>query len=168
MDEQLAQALAQLRDIHEPAAPPFWPIPLGWWLLAICVVVAFSSLIWWLRARRIADRPYRVIRETAAQLQQLRFENQVTEHAYVAAINRLYKHLLVDVEAIPGAIRADGVRWLIMLATRFGNDSFVSGPGKMLGTIRYTPVSFFDDQLVGLVEKTLCVVRLETRKVLTA
>ena len=166
MNEQLAQALAQLRDIHEPAAPVFWPIPLGWWLLALCLLGALVSLLWWLHKRRVMDRPYRTVRETASQLQILFRQDGVTEQDYVSAVNRLYKHLLVDIEATPGSAKADGTQWLEMLAVRFDDDAFKIGAGKALGTIRYAPVRFFDDQLVELVERTLCHVKTAPSKVL--
>ena len=41
----------QLRDVHLPAAPGWWPLPPGWWLvIGACVLVAL--LVWAWRARR--------------------------------------------------------------------------------------------------------------------
>ncbi len=44
-----------LRDIHQPAAPPWWPPAPGWWVLA-CVVLALVAVPWalhaWRRRRR--------------------------------------------------------------------------------------------------------------------
>ena len=166
MNEQIEQALAQLRDIHEPAIPPFWPIPLGWWVLAVSIIAVISCLIWWWRSRYKNDLPYRSIRETASELRNLYKNGQLTAHEYVDAANRLYKHLLVNVEAVPGAVQADGLQWLNMLADRFNDDAFVSGAGKCLGTVRYRPVSFFDNRLDGLVSTTLCEARVPSRRVI--
>ena len=166
MSEQIAQALAQLRDIHEPAIPPFWPIPIGWWILAVSIIVVIVCLTWWWRSRYANDRPYRTIRETASELRDLYRNGQLSDQAFVESANRLYKHLLVNVEAVPGSVQADGLLWLNMLADRFNNEAFVAGPGKCLGTVRYRPVSFFDDQLDGLIAKTLCVVRYPSSRVI--
>ena len=160
------QALAQLRDIHEPAIPPYWPVPLGWWILTLSIIAMIVCLIWWRRRRNTDDQPYRSIRETASQLRDLYQNGRLAEHEYVEAANRLYKHLLVDVEAVPGSIQADGLPWLTMLADRFKDDAFVSGAGKCLGTVRYRPVGFYDNQLDGLIERTLCVVRHPSRRVI--
>ena len=168
MNERIAQALAQLRDIHEPATPPFWPIPIGWWVLTISIIALIACLIWWWRSRIAADRPYRSIRDTASRLRDLYQNGHLSEHDYADAANRLYKHLLVDVESVPGSIQADGIPWLNMLADRFEDDSFISGAGKCLGTVRYRPVAFFDERLDGLIDRTLCVVRRPSRRVVTA
>lgn len=166
MNEQIGQALAQLRDIHEPAIPPFWPIPIGWWILAVSIVGVIVCLIWWWHSRSAIDRPYRSIRGTAIELRDLYQQRQLTEHEFADAANRLYKHLLVDVESVPGSVRADGLPWLNMLADRFDDDAFVYGAGKCLGTVRYRSVSFFDEQLDELVARTLCVAKSPSRRVI--
>lgn len=168
MNEQIRQALSQLRDIHEPAIPPFWPIPIGWWILAVCLTAVIACLIWWWRNRRANDRPYRSIRGTASQLRDLYRNAQLAEREYADAANRLYKHLLVDVESVPGSVQADGLLWLNMLADRFSDDAFVYGAGKCLGTVRYQSVSFFDAQLDELVARTLCDVRKANRRATAA
>ena len=164
MNEQIAQALAQLRDIHEPALPPFWPIPIGWWILAVTIVAGVVCLIWWWRSRYTNDRPYRSIREAASALRDLYQDGRLSNREYVDSANRLYKHLLVDVEAVPGSVQADGLLWLNMLADRFNEESFVSGPGKCLGTVRYRPVAFFDERIDELIAKTLCDVKYPSRR----
>lgn len=43
----------QLRDVHLPLAPPWWPPAPGWWLVfGWVLVVAIALLWWWLRRRR--------------------------------------------------------------------------------------------------------------------
>ena len=167
MNEQIAQALAQLRDIHEPAIPPFWPIPIGWWILAMSIIAALACLVWWWRSRHADDQSYRSIRKTADELRDLYQCGRLSEHEYADAANRLFKHLLIEVESVPGSVQADGLPWLNMLADRFDEDAFVSGAGKCLGTVRYLPVAFSDTQLDGLISRTLCVVRHPTRRVST-
>ena len=168
MNDQIAQALAQLRDIHEPATPAFWPIPLGWWILAIAVIVTIVCLIWWWRTRYVNDRPYRLIRAIAVRLRDLYDSGQLSEREYVDSANRLYKHLLVHVETVPGSVQADGLLWLNMLADRFDDEAFVTGPGKCLGTVRYQPVDFFDNRLDDLIGRTLCDVRYPSRQAVVA
>ncbi len=165
MNEQIEQALAQLRDIHEPAIPAYWPIPIGWWILTVSLIAAIACLIWWWRRRNTEDQPYRSIRETAYQLRELYQHGRLSQHEYVDAANRLYKHLLINVESVPGSTKADGLPWLSMLADRFKDDAFISGAGKCLGTVRYLPVGFYDNQLDELIERTLCVVRHPSRRV---
>lgn len=56
-------SLAQLRDIHLPAEPTWWPPAPGWWLLALLVLGLLACLGWRIlqilrsrRYRRIAER----------------------------------------------------------------------------------------------------------------
>ena len=51
-------AQLQLRDVHLPAAPGWWPLAPGWWLLiaavvAVVAVVLVVSAIYFLRRRRM-------------------------------------------------------------------------------------------------------------------
>jgi len=39
--------LAQLRDIHEPAAVAWWPPAPGWWLLALLIIVLVALALYW-------------------------------------------------------------------------------------------------------------------------
>jgi hypothetical protein len=48
------QSGPELRDIHLPAAPGWWPPAPGWWLLALVVLVAIAFVLraWWRYERR--------------------------------------------------------------------------------------------------------------------
>ena len=162
MNEQMAQALAALRDIHEPLTPSFWPIPIGWWLLAICLIFGFVLVVIWLKKRRYGDRPYREIRHVAEKLQDKLNNGLLTPVQYANDVNRLFKHLLVNVESVPGAAQSRGMAWQLLLAQRFEDDGFVTGPGLTLGTARYMRVPYTHEDLTGLVDKTLCKVRRNT------
>ena len=55
-----AELAAQLRDIHLPLPPSWWPPQPGWWLIALALLAA---CLWWLR------RPPAWKREALARLQ---------------------------------------------------------------------------------------------------
>ena len=165
MNDQVASALAQFRDIHEPPVPPFWPLPIGWWLLITCILICLVAVGWWWVRRRRLDRPYNEIRHLASEVQKRFLSASLLPDVYVDNVNRIYRHLLVNVEQVPGAAQADGATWLAMLASRFDDEAFTQGAGKALGAVRYTPYGYFNESLVDLVERTLCSVRFRPRLV---
>lgn len=77
--------LAQLKDLHLPPPPGFWPIAPGWWLLAIlcCVLIglAIRALLIW--RRRNAYR-----RQALAQLKQLLTDNNFTLNDVIKLVRR--------------------------------------------------------------------------------
>jgi len=43
-----------LRDIHMPSAPSWWPLAPGWWMLVILALIALTAAAWqWRRRRRL-------------------------------------------------------------------------------------------------------------------
>ncbi|MEX2962116.1 DUF4381 domain-containing protein [Microbulbifer sp. TYP-18] len=54
--------LQQMRDVHEPAAPGWWPPAPGWWMLALLTLVLAVVAVIWLRnsRRRRARSRYRI------------------------------------------------------------------------------------------------------------
>ena len=71
--------LEQLKDLHTPPAPGWWPLAPGWWLLATLVLILLLGALWclWHRHRQRAYRRIALaeIRQLAAgdtlQLNQL-------------------------------------------------------------------------------------------------
>lgn len=54
----------ELRDIHLPAEPSWWPPAPGWWVLAGLLLVALLAGVWlWRRHRRALGQRQRVLLE---------------------------------------------------------------------------------------------------------
>ena len=145
----------QLRDIHEPAVPGFWPLAVSWWILFILSVILLSALIVWYVRRRKRYVPYKRIRNLARQLTHQRDNGVIDGLMYASGVNLLFKELLLDVEKRTESTIAFGVAWQNLLAQRFNNDAFVSGAGQCLGTVRFKGENFSDEGLSGLVQQTL-------------
>ena len=159
MDEALAAALQQMRDIHEPAAPSWWPPALAWWVVGIVALAVLVLLVWYTWRFQLAHRPYQLIRRSAKKIINDYAIHRFSDQMFANKINVLYKHLLINVERRSEAVPAFGTVWQEMLQDRFDEPDFVLGAGRSLGTIRFTPVPYCDPDLKGLVERTLCVVR---------
>ena len=152
----------QLRDIHEPAVPGFWPLTISWWILfsfiLVMVVILFVWYLW--HQRRLA--PYKRIRKLAKELTQQRENGTIDALKYATRVNLLYKELLLDVEDRTESTTAFGASWQDLLAARFDNQGFTIGPGRCLGIARFSGTSFSDEGLVGLVQSTLLRVKPRT------
>jgi hypothetical protein len=62
-----------LRDIHLPAEPSWWPPAPGWWLLAALALVAIVLAIgWWRRHRRVRGRQQQILDQLERQVRRHR------------------------------------------------------------------------------------------------
>lgn len=145
----------QLRDIHEPVVPGFWPLTVSWWILFSFILLLLAVLIIWYVWRRNRFAPYKRIRNMARELTQQRENDAIDGLTYASGINLLFKELLLDIENRTESTIAFGASWQDLLANRFKNEAFNSGPGRCLGTNRFSGESFSDEGLSGLVQNTL-------------
>lgn len=145
----------QLRDIHEPAVPGFWPLSVSWWILLILTLLLISVLMVWYIRRTIRLVPYKKIQNLARQLTHQRENGVIDGLMYASGVNLLFKELLLDVEKRTESTTAFGTPWQNLLAQRFNNDAFISGAGQCLGTVRFSGENFSDEGLPSLVQQTL-------------
>lgn len=145
----------QLRDIHEPSVPGYWPLTVSWWVLFSFILVLLALMIGWYIWRQLRFAPYKRIRNEARALTQQRETGLIDGLTYASAINLLFKELLVDIERRTESTTAFGSTWQDLLADRFNETGFISGPGRCLGNARFVGSGFSDEGLSGLVQNTL-------------
>jgi Domain of unknown function (DUF4381) len=130
-----AQQLLQLRDIHLPGAPAFWPPAPGWWLLAAALLVL---LVW---AGVVVARRYRVHRrrrrllEALAQLE-AGLAGARTPEA-LAQISVLLRRLALMRFPRRQVAALTGDAWLRFLDQSGGDGRFADGPGRVLAAGPY-------------------------------
>ena len=138
--------LEQLRDIHAPAAPGWWPPAPGWWFLALLTLLL---LVWggrrlWRRWRRF--QPARAAKKLHLGLARQLEAQSLSSEAWLHATNQLLKRLAVHGLGHSDIIPAWGADWLRYLDRRYGQPAFSRGAGRCFGADRFRPQAKVDAQ----------------------
>lgn len=125
----------ELRDIHLPAEPGFWPPAPGWWLLALLVlaVLALVGHRGWRELRR-RRRRQRILSE----LDQLH-DAGLQGPALVAAVSALLKRVALSRYPRAEVAALTGDAWLAFLDRSGGEGRFAEGAGQVLAEGAYAP-----------------------------
>ena len=87
--------LQQLRDVHSPLDPAWWPPAPGWWIVAIAVAFGLAWLFWkgWQTWRKRA--PIRIAAREHKSYQSALAAGEISELDYLHQCNELLKRVLV-------------------------------------------------------------------------
>ncbi len=127
-------ATLPLRDIHLPQAVSWWPPAPGWWALLALAAVALLALAWWqrrFRARRANRAALRLLDDAAAQA-------QAQPLAAVQTVSVALRRFIMTTEG-RGAAAVTDEAWLSLLDSRWDQDAFQAGEGKLLAHGPYLP-----------------------------
>jgi hypothetical protein len=131
--------LQQLRGLHAPSAPGWWPPAPGWWLLALLLLVCVYFVSRLMIRRWKKAQPWRHAGRIYADLHAEYLNEAIDNATYVHRTNELLKRLLIHADHLGDARRATDTGWLALLESRFGSEGFIDGPGTVLGNGRFTP-----------------------------
>ena len=152
--------LQQLRDIHLPLDPSWWPPAPGWWLLGLLLVAALVHLIRLLVASIKRQRPLKDARRLYATLY-VNFRKGLLEpEEFLHQANEMLKRTVIHGLGDDSARKANDLIWLKILDARHGSVEFSEGPGRVLGNQRFRENPQADiDALDRLIEGFLKQVR---------
>ncbi len=128
------QAL-QLKDIHTPGLPEFWPPAPGWWVVAL---LSIALLIWAVFALRRFLQLRHQRQQVLALLTQLEenFDpNQAAHH--LGELSILLRRVALTRFPRQQVAALTGSEWLKFLDKTGGDGQFSNGPGKILATGPY-------------------------------
>ncbi|MGD2119930.1 MAG: DUF4381 domain-containing protein [Chromatiales bacterium] len=143
-----AESLAQLRDIHLPTTPGWWPPAPGWWLVTLVSLILLLLLLrslWrlyhrWHWRRRVL-RHFRQLSNHGAQLDNIE---------YVTAITRLLRQLAITCYPQSQVASLSGQQWLKFLEQQSHGLVFTQGIAQLLVELPYrqssTPLTDRDRQ----------------------
>lgn len=138
--------LQQLRDIHLPQDPAWWPPAPGWWLLAL---ICIGLIIWAARGLRAAyrrRRPLKLARGYYDEIYSAFSRGEIDGPTYLQQTNELLKRLYIHGLGDDQARSANDANWLSYLDERFGGNAFSQGPGIQLGNQRFQPAPEADPE----------------------
>lgn len=131
-----------LRDIHLPADPSWWPPAPGWWLLAALVLLAIVVAVRvWRRLRRVRDRRQQILGELDQLLRQ--HGGNDSSQGLLRDLHQLLRRVARRHD--PAAARQRGEAWRQTLA-RVPVDAATLERLRMLDEQLYQPPAARDDE----------------------
>ena len=151
MDQDLLQ---QLRDIHLPAEPGWWPPAIGWWLLTLALMAAIAWLSWRLAARWRRFRPARSAQALYREISRDLLAASISPVQYVHRTSELLKRFAIHGSKDSAMAPESGDAWLRYLDGRYGQPAFSRGPGRCLGADRFRRDPDLDTRVLdGLIKR---------------
>ena len=139
----LAETLEQLRDVHPPQAPGFWPPAPGWWLLAGFVAIALGWAGWHLWRHRQRARWRNEVMDSLTALENSR-EAASDPMWLVAEVSVLLRRVALCGHDRDDVAGLSGASWLAFLDRTGGGGQFAEGAGRILATGPYARREEFD------------------------
>jgi Flp pilus assembly protein TadB len=104
----MTQPALQLRDIHLPPTPGWWPLAPGWWLLIVACLLLLGVAAWWWRRRALECRRQAVV---MAQLDSARrrYSEDGDLSAYAREVSQLLRRVARRHDA--GVVTQQGDAW---------------------------------------------------------
>lgn len=133
-----ADPLQQLRDVHSPIDPAWWPPAPGWWVIAVVLLAGLAWLIWkgWQTWRKRA--PVRAAAREHKLYQSALAAGELSEEDYLHQCNELLKRVLVRGYRRYEYAALSGHAWLQALDDLSESKQFSEGPGQALGNDRFS------------------------------
>ncbi len=129
--------LQQLKDVHLPHAPAWWPPAPGWWLLAILVILACAWLAWHWYKRQRYQAPFQSAQRLHKRLRVALNAGEISASDYLHGANGLLKRVFIYAKNDPSSTALSGQEWLAYLDTYTSGAPFTSGPGTLLSERRF-------------------------------
>jgi hypothetical protein len=149
----MSQPGPQLRDIHMPADPSWWPPAPGWWIVFAIALGLLAWLVIRLKRRASRRRWQRSILDELTRISASEVA-RADSSRLLAELSQLLRRASRLVDA--GAPSLRGEAWLKFLDSSIGGEEFAKGAGRILLEGPYQRETRVDaDVLIDLVRRWL-------------
>lgn len=132
-----SSALPQLRDIHLPSSPDFWPPAPGWWLLTTLILFIGSWLFLKFIAARKLKRKQQAILATLKPIEAKLLTTP--DNKALSDLNIFIRQLALTHFPQTEIASLSGHSWLTFLDKSGRTRQFTQGAGQILATAPYFP-----------------------------
>ncbi|MCG8382646.1 MAG: DUF4381 domain-containing protein [Gammaproteobacteria bacterium] len=152
--------LSQLRALHLPPEPGWWPLAPGWWLISIATVLLMvSGFIALYRHRK--KNTWR--RAALSELNRIKQHSNSTAQDSIIRCALLLKRVALAIDSRSHVAALGGQQWLAYLDQVTQTDQYTKGAGQLLTQAQYQPADVLDasvtdselNALYALVERTV-------------
>ena len=133
--------LDQLRDIHLPDSVQWWPLAIGWWLLAALMLMLVLLFVW--RFNR-GKKQRRMVNLSMQSLDALEADTELDEEEWLRALSALLRRVVINLHGRKATAGLVGKQWLEYLDRYGKNNSFSEGEGRLLATQPYQAAANYD------------------------
>ena len=123
---QPVDPLANLRDIHLPIEPSWWPPAIGWWMVMGVLILIFVMAIRLWRNRRRQSAPSKALAKALEAIEKPTDDESISEALrQISELVRQYAMTRYGREAVAGL---SGETWLQFLDKTIGAPCGSAGP----------------------------------------
>ena len=130
--------LQQLKPLHLPPDPSWWPPAIGWWVLLLVLIILTAWTVYSMTKFFRAMRPVRHGKYLLSDLYTSLKLGHISDEDFVHLSNQLIKRVLVPGLGKIKYSKLSGSQWLAELDSISGSTNFSQGAGKVLGNERFT------------------------------
>ena len=129
--------LQDLRDVIPPLEPGFWPPAIGWWLVAILILILIAAIIYSIKLAIVRYSRHSIV-------QQIDKIAGLQPPQAIAELSILMRRVAITRYPRSAVAGLTGQAWLEFLDQSGNTNQFTQGVGRMLTIAPYSANKQFD------------------------